>query len=1417
MYDPFGRKQKQPDDQGVAGGLYGNDQPYSDTDLTDPNVTPSDNHWDMPDPDPAVSGDGFQNLTKSKTMPFDPFSASASRTLPMQGDSAVEKPAAGEKYYYDDHVDSNGTNLDQVAATADTGGGSAFDPFGKRPPRDDGGSGVQGGLNTYSNPSDEPTQKPSLPVWEQDEPLQTSGLNLVKNAGQGVQDFLGNIFKPQGDPNSFGNQVKSKAGQAISFFPSQVSSLFGVPAVLTDEKAREAYAANRKTLEGDEPGFFDFPAVSRGLSAAASTRASELKGIAENENTSLPERGLAAAGQAAYGALPNFAPAGLLPKGTISLVARGAEDAIPAVARGARALDSAIGKRVNPGAEMSPGNRQLYDAAYERRLNEGADKYAAEQAARDAANGSPRFDLPGEPGAGTTAADRSLYKFNNDERGSTTAGDASGYNIVKAALERAKGRTPTDAEVQQAVDASKAFGTTTTEAGGASTAAEGAVPDHLNPAVVGAEKASRNQQVHDLKIKLVDTASAIKRGEAQQTDLLPHVQALRDLGVKNTAMMAALKEAGLIDNGAKAASLTADVAPSAEANAALAASRGADTAAALKGTTTPATKAAVLRQKLTGATEGPVAMPPKQGLGARLATQDATVVAPKSRAQLVAEAKARLAAEGGVVSSKTGLTLADEMKAAPPVEPPVGKQGLTKTGTDLVMGRGTKAAGVPSQGVGAGLQARIAETPKPNPISLFDKDVSAEEFLRNRNNIDKGGLTPVAPPVAEKIPAPPAPVAKLPKTTVQAPVNTGSKVTANRPIAKPTGPAVGAIIPGKGKVVQQGSATSSAATKKLVTPPTPTPVTPLPTTAGAAAAPSVATAPAAPVTTAATVQAAAKKMNVPIRGVGSAGGTAATGTAKGAGRSRAPVTLNPTTAMYEFRNPNGLLIGQGATHGAAVKAAQQYLAANPPGGGGGGIKPPAPPAGGGPMKNGKPFSVPQKNSLISEVGNTARAAETTGDISYTLRQGFVLGSGHLNEARKAFGTQATYILNTLRRQGDRYAWEQMDKMQSDPAFAEITKLKPDLLTSWDQKLGPLEEGMLASHLYQLPILKQSNIAAVLFLNQLRFGVAKQIVKGAGSDAQKTAALDFIGAASGRANFPKWLDQHANTLSALGYSPRFLGSRIEMLAALPKAGVTRNPVLAKEAARDLVSSFIAGKMITGLAQLNGAKVEQDPTSPDWGKIQVGHTRVDMWGGYQPIFRLINQAYLGQRDYIGGGGTKIDRVTGMPTGGPEPSQFSQLLNKYRPDAAGKEFLTKSVYGKFLRSKLAPLPAMGVDWLVGQDYGGHPFDAGNEVARMVTPLGWQDIYEAIAEDKRTGGSGLQGAGAGAMSLLGAGVQTIPTDNTQYPMLSQVAVGAGARALGIGGDQGLNLQGTTPTPKPTSTPKATKAPGGKYDPFHK
>lgn len=442
-------------------------------------------------------------------------------------------------------------------------------------------------------------------------------------------------------------------------------------------------------------------------------------------------------------------------------------------------------------------------------------------------------------------------------------------------------------------------------------------------------------------------------------------------------------------------------------------------------------------------------------------------------------------------------------------------------------------------------------------------------------------------------------------------------------------------------------------------------------------------------------------------------------------------------------------------------------------------------------------------STLSDALNIPRTLMTTGDISYSLRQGLVLGVGHPVKMVKAMGEQIRAFGSA--KLADQY----MQRIVNDPAYKTLRDLGLTI-TDTTGTLGPMEEGFLSKTLGNAPIVRNSNRAGVTFLNSLRFSVAKdalraaEIAQPAAMTAKRTQQLkglmEFVNAASGRSELPRFLEAHGDALNGVFFSPRFFLSRLNVAAALPKAVITRNPLLAKEAARDIAALAAGGFGVMQLAQLNGADVVTDPTSSDWGKIQVGNTRIDIWGGFQQPARLIFQMVEGKKTSIAGNETIL--------------ADTNPLGDFFMGATGGEVKTSSGYGlhpnsrayeagRFVRGKYAPVPATAIDLLSGKNFIGQPAAPGSEAAKLVTPLALQDIYDAITDDLKQGGNGLQGLGLGALGLAGVGVQTIPDKFADTPTIPEALIGA------LGG-QPFFRENAAPTssPKPTKTPAPSKTP---------
>ena len=112
-----------------------------------------------------------------------------------------------------------------------------------------------------------------------------------------------------------------------------------------------------------------------------------------------------------------------------------------------------------------------------------------------------------------------------------------------------------------------------------------------------------------------------------------------------------------------------------------------------------------------------------------------------------------------------------------------------------------------------------------------------------------------------------------------------------------------------------------------------------------------------------------------------------------------------------------------------------------------------------------------------------------------------------------------------------------------------------------------------------------------------------------------------------------------------------------------------------AAKDMFKFVALGMSVLALAKLNGADVEDDPRSSDFGKIKSGNTRWDIWGGFQQYVRLFSQVASGEKKSSGSG--EIQRLNGE-------GRFGETRG--------------DVTSRFVRGKLAPIDR---DWETNLTY--------------------------------------------------------------------------------------------------------------------
>lgn len=200
---------------------------------------------------------------------------------------------------------------------------------------------------------------------------------------------------------------------------------------------------------------------------------------------------------------------------------------------------------------------------------------------------------------------------------------------------------------------------------------------------------------------------------------------------------------------------------------------------------------------------------------------------------------------------------------------------------------------------------------------------------------------------------------------------------------------------------------------------------------------------------------------------------------------------------------------------------------------------------------------------------------------------------------------------------------------------------------------------------------------------------------------------FVQHATGRGDLGK-LEGIDDLLSLGLYSPRWLVAHPQMVYDVFRPGISWN--VRKMILRDLSAYISFGSTVMGVAALAGARVEMDPKSSNFGQIQVGNSRVNIYGAFTTPIRYAAQLLKGERT------------------------ISETGEEMRADRGG-------TFAKAVRSKLAPVPSLVTDLgaaLGGdtaRDFSGRPYEATplgffNQTYRQLAPLYLQDVVDMARE---------------------------------------------------------------------------------------
>jgi hypothetical protein len=232
---------------------------------------------------------------------------------------------------------------------------------------------------------------------------------------------------------------------------------------------------------------------------------------------------------------------------------------------------------------------------------------------------------------------------------------------------------------------------------------------------------------------------------------------------------------------------------------------------------------------------------------------------------------------------------------------------------------------------------------------------------------------------------------------------------------------------------------------------------------------------------------------------------------------------------------------------------------------------------------------------------------------------------------------------------------------------------------------------------------------------------------------KRELASVANALTGRGNMGFDALEKAAPLMTMGlFSPRLIASRVAFMN--PYWYGRRLHGAARREAMESMALFISAGTATlvAAAQIPGVEVGVDPRSADFGKIKVGDTRIDIWGGFQQYVVNFERFRRGE---------KVSSMTGEVT-------------EQKPSETTIDFL---------RNKAAPLPGYAWNAADKETSGGQPFDRQEGFGKLFVPLNWQNAWAASKEDPAAG------AASFGLGFFGVGTNTYSSDPEQVAEAKQ------------------------------------------------
>lgn len=363
-----------------------------------------------------------------------------------------------------------------------------------------------------------------------------------------------------------------------------------------------------------------------------------------------------------------------------------------------------------------------------------------------------------------------------------------------------------------------------------------------------------------------------------------------------------------------------------------------------------------------------------------------------------------------------------------------------------------------------------------------------------------------------------------------------------------------------------------------------------------------------------------------------------------------------------------------------------------------------------------------------DVAGVPRAIMSSYDLSFGGRQGIFLMARYPKQFFKSWGKQ-------FKQFGSEKAYEANWKDITDNKWYSLARKADLALTERGAILAKMEERFMSNFAEKIPLIgkgvKASGRAYTGFANRLRMDVFAYIMDDLarqGKNPKKNMylakeAANFVNVGSGRGNL-KSFEKSAVILNQLLFSPRLIRSRMTLLN--PKYYIKLPKGVRKHAVQSLLAFAGMGMTILTTAKLaskiwpDAIEVGDDIFSADFGKIKIGNTRIDIWGGFQQYIRTA-------------------------------AQFSKAMVEQTIKGEAPRPSAEDILFRWATYKEAPIVSFAHDLVRGQTPFGEKFRLDEELAKRFIPMVVQDIYDITKDDPSL-------LPISTLGIFGIGLQTYP-----------------------------------------------------------